>query len=53
MTPPPVTLGRAVRIAADALPRAEFRAAVLAAVRTDPEIREAIRAAVAAGRHLE
>ena len=49
MTPPPVTLEKAITIAADALPRAEFRAAVLAAVRTDPEIREAIRFAVAAG----
>ena len=30
MSPPPPTFGHAVRIAADALPRAEFRAAVAA-----------------------
>lgn len=50
MTPPPVSLDRAIRIAAAALPRAELRPAMLAALRTDPEIREAVRAAVAAGR---
>ena len=50
---PPISVDRVITIAADALPRAEFRAAVLAAVRTDPEIREAIRFAAAAGRHIE
>jgi hypothetical protein len=50
VTPPPVSLDRAIRIAAAALPRAELRPAMLAALRTDPEIREAVRAAVAAGR---
>ena len=50
MTPSPVSLEKAIAIAADALPRAELRPAMLAALRTDPEIREAIRAAVAAGR---
>ena len=47
MNSPPVTLGRAVRIAADALPRAEFRTALIAAIRTDPEVRAAVRNAVA------
>lgn len=50
MTPSPVSLEKAITIAADAMPRAEFRAAMLAALRADPEIREAVRAAVAAGR---
>ena len=50
MNSPPVTLERAITIAADALPRAELRPALLAALRADPEIREAVRAAVAAGR---
>ena len=50
MTPSHVNLEKAITIAADALPRAELRPAMLAALRTDPEIREAVRAAVAAGR---
>lgn len=47
---PPVTLEKAITIAAVAMPRESFRPALLAAIRHDPEIREAIRAAVAAGR---
>lgn len=53
MTPPPVSLDRAITIAADALPRSEIRPAMLAALRADPEIREAVRFAAAAGRHPE
>ena len=47
MSPPPPTFGHAVRIAADALPRAELRTALIAAIRTDPEVRAAVRNAVA------
>ena len=47
MTPPPVTLEKAITIAADALPRAELRPAILAALRADPEIRAAVRNAIA------
>ena len=49
MNPPPVSLERAITIAADALPRAELRPALLAALRADPEIREAVRAAARCG----
>jgi uncharacterized protein (DUF924 family) len=47
---PPVSLDQAIRIAADAMPRESFRPALLVAIRTDPQVRDAIRAAVAAGR---
>lgn len=46
MTPPP-TFNHAIRIAADALPRAEFRSALIALIHTDPEVRRAIRTTIA------